>query len=162
VTRKWVLNASPLIALGKVSQIRLLQEMCSDLIIPAGVVREIDEGPVDDPARIWLHEQGTAFVHRLERVPPLVLAWDLGKGETEVISWAYLNPGYHAVLDDRAARNCASSLGIRVTGTKVLVLLAKKKGLVSQAKPLLLRLDESDYRISLELLHAAYKLANEE
>lgn len=30
MTRKWVLNASPLIALGKISEIRLLQEMRSD------------------------------------------------------------------------------------------------------------------------------------
>lgn len=162
MTRKWVLNASPLIALGKVSQIRPLQEMRSDLIIPAGVVQEIDEGPVDDPARIWLHEQGAPFVHQLERVPPLVLAWDLGKGETEVISWAYLNPGYDAILDDRAARNCASSLGIRVIGTIGLVLLAKKQGLLSKVKPLLLRLNESGFRIAPELRHAAYKLANEE
>jgi predicted nucleic acid-binding protein len=108
--------------------------MCSDLVIPEGVAQEIDEGPVDDPARIWLHEQGTPLVHRLERVPPLVLAWDLGKGETEVISWAYLNPRYHASLDDRAARNCASSLGIGVIGTIGLVLQAKNDGILSQVK----------------------------
>ncbi len=34
---RWVVNASPLITLGKVSKIALLQTMCSDLIIPEGV-----------------------------------------------------------------------------------------------------------------------------
>ena len=61
MTRKWVLNASPLIALGKVSAIDLLERICPDLIIPEGVVRELDQGP-DDPARIWIHEQGLPFV----------------------------------------------------------------------------------------------------
>ena len=32
--RKWVLNASPLIVLGKISAIHLLEEMCSHLVIP--------------------------------------------------------------------------------------------------------------------------------
>jgi len=49
VTRKCVLNASPLITLGKISQIGLLEAVCSDLIIPEGVVHEIDQGAVDDP-----------------------------------------------------------------------------------------------------------------
>ncbi len=160
MTRKWVLDASPLIALGKVSAIALLERICPDLIIPEGVVRELDQGP-DDPARIWIHEQGLPFVRRVETVPSLVLAWDLGKGESEVISWAYLNPGYDAILDDRAARNCASALGIKVIGTIGLVLLAKKEGALSQVKPLLRQLDESGFRIAPALLHAACKLANE-
>ncbi len=58
MTRKWVLNASPLIILGKVSQIGLLEELCSSIIIPEGVATELDQGPVEDPARIWLHERG--------------------------------------------------------------------------------------------------------
>jgi predicted nucleic acid-binding protein len=162
VTRKWVLNGSPLITLGKISEIHLLEELCSDLIVPDGVVRELDQGPVDDPARIWIHEHGAPLVRSVERVPPLILAWDLGKGETEVISWAYLNAGYDAILDDRAARNCSSSLGIKVIGTIGLVLLAKKEGILSQVKPLLRQIEESGFRITPELLRAAYKLANEE
>jgi len=162
VTRKCVLNASPLITLGKISQIGLLEAVCSDLIIPEGVVHEIDQGAVDDPARIWTHEHGEPFVRRLETIPPLILAWDLGKGETEVISWAYLNPGYDAILDDRAARNCASALGIKVIGTIGLVLLAKREGALSQVRPVLLQLKESGFRITPQLLRAACKLANEE
>jgi predicted nucleic acid-binding protein len=94
VNRKWVLNASPLIILGKVSAISLLDKICPDLVIPEGVLREVEQGHVDDPARIWIQGEGAPFVHRLKEVPPLIMAWDLGKGESEVISWAYLNPGF--------------------------------------------------------------------
>ena len=162
MSRKWVLNASPLIILGKVSGITLVEKMCSDLIIPEGVFRELDRGPADDPARNWIHGEGASFVRRLEKIPPLILSWDLGEGETEVLSWAYLNSDYVAILDDRAARNCASSLGIRVRGTIGIILLAKKERILPEVKPWLNRLIESGFRISHELLRAAYKLADEE
>ncbi len=162
MSRKWVLNASPLIILGKVSGITLLEKMCLDLIIPEGVVRELDQGSSDDPARAWIHGEGASFVRRLEEIPPLILTWDLGKGEAEVIYWAYLNPGYEAILDDRAARHCASSLGIRVRGTIGIILLAKKRGVLPQVKPILSQLMKSGFRISPELLRTAYRLADEE
>jgi predicted nucleic acid-binding protein len=79
-----------------------------------------------------------------------------------VISWAYVHPEYHAVLDDRAARNCASSLGIQVIGTLGVILLAKQDGILSQVKPLITRLLELGFRIAPELLSTAYRLADEE
>jgi predicted nucleic acid-binding protein len=83
-------------------------------------------------------------------------------GETEVISWAYFNSGYEAILDDRAARNCAASVGVPVRGTIGIILLAKKEGVLFQVKPLLSRLMASGFRIAPELLREAYKLAEEE
>lgn len=52
MTRKWVVNASPLIALAKISQVGLFPQLCSTLVIPRGVVQEIQAGPDDDPAKI--------------------------------------------------------------------------------------------------------------
>lgn len=80
MSRKWVVNASPLITLGRVSGINLLERMCSNLIVPEGVAQELDGGSADDPARNWIHGGGASFVRRLEEIPPLVLSWDLGKG----------------------------------------------------------------------------------
>jgi predicted nucleic acid-binding protein len=162
VNRKWVLDASPLITLGKVSKITLLEKMGSDLVVPEGVVSEVDQGPADDPAKKWIRGEGSSLVRRLDHIPPLVLSWDLGRGETEVISWAYLNPGYEAILDDRAARNCAYSLEIRVRGTIGIILLAKKGGVLPLIKPLLFHLLESGARMSPDLFRAACKLADEE
>ncbi len=161
MTKRWVLNASPLITLGKLSKITLFEKLSSELVIPAGVVRELNQGPADDPAKTWINGVGSSFVRRLEEIPPLIRTWDLGEGETEVISWAYLNPSYEAILDDRAARNCASSLGIRVRGTIGVILFAKKEGSLSHVEPLLNELMESGFRISPELFRAACKLAGE-
>ena len=56
--KKWVVNASPLIILAKVDQILLLKDLCEEMAIPSGVREEIDEGPENDPARIWLKSDG--------------------------------------------------------------------------------------------------------
>ncbi len=160
--RTWVVNSSPLIILGKLSSLYLFEKMCLKLVIPAGVAHELDQGPVNDPARNWLHREGASFVRDIEKIPPLIQAWDLGKGETDVISWAYVHPEYEAILDDRAARNCASSLGIQVIGTLGVVLLAKKCGILSQVKPLIISLMEQGFRIDSELLRTVYKSASEE
>ncbi len=38
MSSRWVVNASPLILLGKVDQLHLLQALTEELIIPEGVV----------------------------------------------------------------------------------------------------------------------------
>lgn len=48
----------------------------------------------------------------IEEIAPDVAAWDLGKGESEVLSLAVKNPDCAAIIDDRAARRCAQTLGV--------------------------------------------------
>lgn len=162
MSRNWVVNASPLITLGKVGGIVLLTRLCSNLVIPEGVVQELEQGPTDDPARIWVRGEGASFVRRLAEIPPLIMAWDLGRGETEVLAWAYLNSDYEALVDDRAARNCAASLGLCVRGTLGIILLAKKQGLMPEVNSLLNKLVESGFRIDADLLRAVRRLADEQ
>ena len=45
--------------------------------------------------------------------------------------------GVEAIIDDLAARKCAASIGVPVRGTLGIVLLAKQRGLISQARPVL-------------------------
>jgi predicted nucleic acid-binding protein len=50
--KKWVVNASPLIVLARINQLLLLQHVAGELVVPAGVAKEIAQGPEDDPARL--------------------------------------------------------------------------------------------------------------
>lgn len=45
MSRRWVVNASPLILLGKVDQLQLLRDLTDELIIPEGVVQEVGVRP---------------------------------------------------------------------------------------------------------------------
>jgi predicted nucleic acid-binding protein len=161
VNRQWVINASPLIALAKISHLFLLQNLCSNLLIPDGVVQEIEQGEAADPSRQWLRTVGKQWVQDVGAIDPVVAAWDLGFGETQVLSWVYKNPVYEAILDDRAARKCAAALGLRVRGTLGILLLAKKEGQVPSVRPLFDRLREAGFRVDTEVLRAALQLIGE-
>jgi len=73
-------------------------------------------------------------------VPELIQSWDLGAGESSVLTWAYANPGTEVIIDDLAARRCAAVLGIPVQGTLGLVLTAKQRGKIPAARPVLAQL----------------------
>ena len=110
MSKVWVINSSPLIVLGKISQLSLLLKLADEVIVPEGVAAEVGRGPDGDPARIWLETEGRNLVRMVGEADPTVATWDLGLGESHLVSWALLHKGCEAILDDRAARNCARSL----------------------------------------------------
>lgn len=160
--KKWVVNASPLIVLARINHLWLLQHVAEELVVPAGVAKEIAQGPEDDPARQWLLSHGQELVREVQMIPPVVIAWNLGLGETEVLAWAYQNPGYEVILDDRAARNCALSLNLPVRGTISVLLLAKRAGHVKEITPILLQLEQAGFRIDSNIFSTAKQLATED
>ena len=54
----------------------------------------------------------------------------LEPGESEVLSFAWENSGYRAIVDDAAARRVARTLNIPMMGTLGILILAQKKGLI--------------------------------
>jgi predicted nucleic acid-binding protein len=157
-----VVNASPLIVLARINHLFLLQHLAEEIVVPAGVAKEIAQGPGDDPAREWLRSDGQSLVREVEVVPSVIIAWNLGLGESEVLAWAYQNAGYEAVLDDRAAKNCALSLNIPVRGTIGVLLLAKRLGHLQLITPVLQQLEKAGFRIDPTVLSTAKKLADED
>ena len=157
----WVVDASPLILLAKVDRLHLLTEPPERLLIPASVAEEIAAGPEDDPARRWLHRAGSRYVQSAVPVEREVAAWDIGRGESAVLPWAYSHPAWIAVIDDLAARCCAQALDIPFTGTLGIVLAAKRKKLIPEVGPLLDELVKAGLRISDALISEARRLAGE-
>jgi len=156
-----VVNASPLIVLAKISQIHLLPELCGDIIVPNAVVAEINIAPDDDPAKLWMVNERARWIRDVEQVDPVIAAWDLGLGESHVLTWAYQHLGYQAILDDRAAKTAALALRIPVRGTLGVILLAKREGKITAAKPLFDQLVQAGLRVSAEILEAALRLIDE-
>ena len=159
--RKWVVNASPVILLGKVGHLDLLEVLCADMVVPTAVETKVCAEPHRDAGQDWLRNQARAYVRDVGLIDPLITTWDLGIGESKVLTWAREHPGYEAILDDRAARNCAIALGIPVRGTLGVVLLAKREGLLARVQPVFVRLQESGLRIAPAVLDTALKLAGE-
>jgi len=159
--RSWVTDASPIILLAKVAHAHVLTQLPDRPVIPEPVAAEVRSGPEGDPARRWIHEAGAPYVRSIRAQAPEVSAWDLGRGESAVLSWAYHDSRETALVDDLAARRCAKALGIRVTGTIGVVLAAKEEGLIMRAGTVLDALVEVGLRIHPEVMAEAKRLAGE-
>ena len=85
VAERWVINASPVIALSRVGQIELLVHLPKQAVIPRSVADELLRAPEDDPARRSI-EGGIFKIVETPAPPAQILAWDLGQGETAVLS----------------------------------------------------------------------------
>jgi predicted nucleic acid-binding protein len=93
VSRIWVVNASPLITLAQAGHLDLILRLCPDPLIPSAVANEIAAGPETDPARRWLKTEGQPRITTSIALDSRVVSWDLGGGETEVLSLALSQPG---------------------------------------------------------------------
>ncbi|SBT09851.1 Nucleic-acid-binding-like protein [Candidatus Accumulibacter aalborgensis] len=125
-----VINASPLITLFRSGQGGLLPSLFKHIVVPEAVWREVVVQGQGDRAARELSEQ--SWPVRADVVSsPRVAAWDLGAGETAVLSHALANPPLRAVIDDMDARRCARTLGIPMLGTGGLLVLAKRRGLLT-------------------------------
>ena len=155
-----VVNASPIISLAQIGYADLLLSLSSELVIPKGVFEEITAYSIDDPAVLWMRDKKRSLIHQVE-IPTIISEWNLGKGESEVIAFAYQQKEYVVAIDDRAAKRCAESFDIKVRGTIALIIDAKRKQFISEATPLLLKLKANGFRISSAVFDEALKLAGE-
>jgi predicted nucleic acid-binding protein len=154
VAETWVINASPVIALARIGQVELLTRLPEQAILPQAVAEELSVAPEDDPARIAL-ESGIFKVVKAPATPESILAWDLGKGESAVLSYVAANPRCVAVLDDGAARRCARSFSLALTGTLSVVILARQHGLIDSAAQVLQALRGADFRLEDAIIRDA-------
>jgi predicted nucleic acid-binding protein len=132
-----VLDASPLILLSRSSHLDLLLSLQRPLVVPFPVFEEIRAKGSADSAVLSVERAAFLRIVPTPPIPDAIERWDLGRGESSVLALAKEHPGALALLDDREARRCAESLDIPLLGTAGLVLLAKRRGVVALAAPLL-------------------------
>jgi predicted nucleic acid-binding protein len=154
-------NASPLIYLARAGLLDFLQFVAETVVGPAAVTDEIRRrGPTDITVQAL---QNTAWIVRIDdpSIPRVIQTWDLGEGESAVLAWAYTHPGTEAIVDDLAGRRCAAALGIPVRGTLGLVLTAKRRGRLPQARPVVERLRQVGMYLSDRVMNQALALVGE-
>lgn len=152
MTSDWIFNASPLILLGKSGLLKTISPLAKSWIIPENVAREVSRKSCITSIMAQLSEKSQVFCKKAEYPDPFVANWNLGAGETEVLTLAVNNPEYGAVLDDLQARKCSQVLNIPLIGSLGLALKAKKQGLIENVKPAFDRLAASGLYIDPKLI----------
>ncbi|MEN8218617.1 MAG: hypothetical protein ABFS56_20060 [Pseudomonadota bacterium] len=97
-----------------------------EVVVPVVVETEIQQYGKEDITVQSLAQTSWLVVVNTPPIPNVIQSYQLGAGESAVLTWAYVNPNSEVILDDLAARRCASALGIPVRGTLGLVLTAKQ------------------------------------
>ena len=157
---KVVVDASPLSTLFRSGQAGLLPQLFQKIIVPDPVWTEVTGGERDDPAARELIVQPWP-IREIVTTSPRVAAWNLGDGETSVLSYALENPACRVVVDDAEARRCARTLGIRTLGTGGVLILAKQRGLIVTVAEGLNRLRQAGLWLSDDVARRLLKRAGE-
>lgn len=150
-----VSNAGPLIYLSMLNRFSLLENLFSTVFIPEAVYQEVvlhGRGqPGADEVRAAIASGWLIRSTVTERIAVDALLEELHAGESEAIVLSRELAIERVLLDDRAARSKAQLMGLTVTGTVGILLLAHRAAIIEDIRPDLDRLIESNFRISRRL-----------
>lgn len=155
-----IINASPLIYLGKLGLLSLLHQLYDQVLTVDSVKKEVLDSSASEYAVLDGAFSDWLIVSEVPVSPLSNRLDDMGlhKGEIDALVLAYhtkkQNSDSIIVIDDLAARDVARTLGLRVTGTIGIILLATKNGLLSKNESrtkVRALVEETSFRISAAL-----------
>jgi predicted nucleic acid-binding protein len=156
-----VINASPLIFFSRGQKMELLHQLVGHIFVPEPVANEIKmRGPKDITTKSL---KNTSWIEIVSPppTPEIISDWALGLGESSVLAYAYANPGMEAIIDDLNGRRCAMLLNIPLRGTLGMILVAKKRGLIPKARPVIEELIRAGLYLSRQILNEALRRVDE-
>ncbi len=154
---KVISDSTPLIALSRINKLSLLKEYFGEVYIPQEVYEEVVTrggnlfGAEEVASAEWIKVENVK-----NRIAVDALSIALDKGEAEAIVLASEKDGM-LILDEGDGRRTAESLGLKITGTVGLLLLAAADGKLEFKKALDeliavgFRLSEKEYKRLLRL-----------
>ena len=151
---KIVSNTSPLIALHHLGELEIIPKILhTGIFIPPAVAEELR-------SRGFLLEW-TEVIPLQNPLAPRILNASLGPGESEAIALALEVGADVVLLDDKAARRLAVTMGLQVLGTLGLLLKAKEADVISEVRTRLDALRTLPFPTAPKLFDAVLKEAGE-
>ena len=157
---KVVSNSTCIIALLRVGKLTILKDLFGRILIPEEVYREIYVGGKE--GFVEFKKADFFEVKKIENKRLFNLLRGLiDDGEAASIILALEENTGLIILDDKDARKIAEKLGLKVTGTAGILLLAKKKGIVKEIKPILEEIRVNGFYLSDNVIKIVLKEAGE-
>lgn len=157
-----VSDTSPIRALAHLNLASLLRDLYGEVLIPPEVARELARTDSSLPSLKWSDIPGVRLQHPQDTARIDELAQFLDRGESEAIVLALEVNAKAILVDERAARSVAASMGLAVIGALGTLSRAKEKGLIAAVTPLMDELiEELDFRVSESLYREVQQTAGE-
>jgi predicted nucleic acid-binding protein len=157
-----VSNSGPLITLATIGKLSLLEALFGELCVPQAVYDEVVTYGSGEPGSA---ETSVATGIRVRQVQDELavhlLQESLGTGESEAIVLAQELRARYVLIDDALARRRAEHIGLRLTGTLGVLLMAKDAGLIPAVRPILDELRSTDFRMSNRVYQGVLSKAGE-
>ena len=157
-----VVNSGPLVALSIIGQLDLLPALYAECWVPQTVFNEVAVAGVGKPGAKSLQASDWQARVRVAPIPDPLLVMELDAGEAEVISLARQLSPCMAIIDELRGRRIAQQVyGLPVKGTAGILVEARRLGLISAVRPLLLELRAAGYFIADSVIAAACQAVGE-
>jgi predicted nucleic acid-binding protein len=133
--RKIVSNATPIISLAVIDRLAFLEDIFKKIYIAEAVYDEITS------ARYPGYKELDSRLFEVKRINDREsldsLLNDLDLGEAESIQLASEIKADALIMDERSGYKIAQKKGLPVIGTLTVLLMAKKRGMIKEVKPVL-------------------------
>jgi uncharacterized protein len=153
-------DTGPLSYLHRLQHLDILRQLYGRVLVPPAVVAELNRGlrlgkDLPDVTTLDWIDLRSPPAHALQGMD------GLGAGEIEGIALARVMKGSLLILDDAQARRFAASLGLQLTGTVGVLLVAKERALLARVGPELDRLQAFGFRLAPAVRRTVLELAGE-
>lgn len=155
-----IADAGPLIAISRLHKLDLLPQIFGRVLVTDIVFAECT-GRSDFPESSIIRKAVDLNQLELCASPDFsAFTQKIDAGEASAIAVA-IDFGCGVIMDDKAGRRMATNASVPVIGTVGVLVLAKRKNLISLLRPLLERLVSSGYFLSDEIIAAALQVSGE-
>lgn len=144
-------DTSCFIILSNIGELELLHKVYGEIITTIDIATEFGE-----TLPSWVEIKKVIDVSKQQ-----ILELQIDRGEASAIALALETPESIVILDDFKARKIALRLGINYTGTIGVIIKAKLKGIIPSIKPILEKIKNTNFRISIDIEIKAFREADE-
>jgi predicted nucleic acid-binding protein len=146
-----IADTSCFIILSNIDELELLKKVYGTIVTTPEIETEFGESMPK-----WITVRSAKDKQKQQSLESQV-----DRGEASAIALAIEIPGSTIILDDLRARVLAEKAGIKITGTVGVIVKAKLNGIIPSIKPFLIRIRQTNFRITPAVEALALKEANE-
>lgn len=155
-----VADTGPLLALARIDQLGLLSKLFNHVQVTQAVFDECLAKPERRDAILVsdAYDQKLFSVANNPEVSSRFAGLDAGESTTLELA---LKLNAMSLIDEAKGRSIAKRNNIKIIGSAGILLLAKRRGLITEVMPLVESLRESGYHLGVALVKNLKELANE-